>query len=119
MNNKWRMLSSTLVLLAVCAGGCKPQGSSSSAPDSPPAATQSKPDWEKRGEEMAAQMKLGMTDDDVEKMFGKPTRHRTVIGGDPITIWSYQLKGSAFFVVRFDRNSRVLSWLITSPTPIQ
>jgi hypothetical protein len=107
------------VLIAVCGGGCKPQGSSPTPPDAQATAAQTKPDWEKRGEQMAATLKLGMTDDEVEKLFGKPTRHRTIIGADPMTVWSYQLKGSAFFVVRFDRKSRVLSWAITSPTPIQ
>jgi len=121
MSRKLRTHCLILVILAaLCCAGCKPQENSPTAPDTKPAAPVPLADWQKRGAEMAAKINLGMTDDKVETLFGQPTRRRTVVtGGDSMTIWSNQLSGSAFFVIRFGRDSRVLAWTTTSQIPIQ
>jgi len=116
MNPELKMFCWSLWVVALlCCAGCKPQDASPKAPEPKAVSSAPEEEWRKRGAEMGAKMRQGLTDQEVEQLLGKPTRQRTVLSaGQSITTWAYQLSNNAYFVVRFGRDDRALSWDITS-----
>jgi hypothetical protein len=112
MNVLRRFIFLSALLLAGCS---KP---TTTAPVPPAAAAV--PAWQKRSEKLSAAIKVGMSEEEVTKAAGEPSRSKTLItGGDTLVAWEYDLGESNRFKVRFDKNGRVASAQFESAVPIQ
>ena len=64
------------------------------------------PAWQKRGDELAAKVRPGMTMKEVRKSLGEPTKSATVIGSGDYSVWIYELQPGFYLKVYFDRADR-------------
>ncbi len=103
-------------LAAILLAGCnQPPPPAPSITDT---TTVSNANWQALGNVMAAKIKLGMTDSEVQQILGEPTSDETRIQmGEPTTTWRYTITSNVFFRVVFDRNHRVTGYKTSSTFP--
>ena len=71
--------------------------------------------WIAKAKELTADIKPGMTEDDVLKLVGDPTMVKTAIGVQGEAVWQYDLGSGNWFTVQFDKSNRVASAGLVNP----
>ena len=75
--------------------------------------------WKAEYARMSAAVKTGMTEQEVLTALGEPTKRRTIIEGDIVQVWVYDIGPEIHFKVQFDRQGKVIGAHLDSPTMIQ
>lgn len=63
--------------------------------------------WRARYAELQRVIQIGMTEAEVLRVAGEPSRSKTFVGAEATTVWEYDMGAGARFKVRFDQSNRV------------
>ena len=74
--------------------------------------------WKAKRDQLAAAIKVGMTEDEVVKAVGEPKRVKSVSGAVPEINWQYELPDRKWLNVRFGKGDRVVAVELDSVTKI-
>jgi hypothetical protein len=70
--------------------------------------------WKAIAAKLEAGIKPGMTQKEVLAVAGQPTEQKTIMSGEIVEVWQYEVAPRIYLKVRFNRSDRVINTQLDS-----